>query len=90
MEIAYDYFDLEQARHAAAWVRWQNGGDAVRTPTIMIGLRVLADPTEATLKSAVANLANSKHVASPIAASLAGERDAFTVSAAAAAAAHFN
>lgn len=51
--VAYDYFDLEQDRHAAAWVRWQNGGDEARTPTIMVGLRVLIDPTEAVLAAAV-------------------------------------
>jgi len=51
--VAYDYFDLAQDRHATAWVRWQNGGDEARTPTIMVGLRVLIDPTEAVLIAAV-------------------------------------
>jgi glutaredoxin len=53
MGVAYDYFDLAHDRHAAEWVRWQNGGDEARTPTIMIGLRVLIDPSEAVLSAAV-------------------------------------
>lgn len=53
MGVAYDYLDLDQDHHAGTWVRWQGGGDA-RTPTIMVGLRVLIDPSEAVLKAAVA------------------------------------
>lgn len=51
MGIHYDFFDLENDRHAAAWVRWKNG-DAP-TPTVMIGLRVLAAPTEPDLRAAL-------------------------------------
>lgn len=88
--VAFDYFDLEQDRHAASWVRWQNGGDALRTPTIMIGLRVLVDPSEATLKSAVAKMGTTKNKVSQIAAAMAGERESFAISPAAAASAHLN
>ncbi len=53
MGVRYDYFDLDADRHAAAWVRWTNGGAAA--PTVLVGLTVLADPTEPELKAALAN-----------------------------------
>ena len=61
MGVRYDYFDLDTDRHAAAWVRWKNGTAA--TPTVMVGLTVLADPTDAQLRAALADARLAHHVA---------------------------
>ena len=52
MGVGYDYVDLDADRHAAAWVRWTNGGAAA--PTVMVGLTVLPNPTERELRAALA------------------------------------
>jgi hypothetical protein len=56
LDVPFDYFDLNADRHAAQWVRWRNGPHAVQTPTVMVGLRVMANPTETELATAVADL----------------------------------
>jgi glutaredoxin len=50
--IGFDFFDLDTDRHARAWVQWKNG--SIITPTIMIGLRVLVNPTTDELRDALA------------------------------------
>ena len=62
MGVRYDFFDLEADRHAAAWVRWKNGDAA--TPTVLVGLTVLARPTDPQLRAAVAD-ARLARVAAP-------------------------
>ncbi|HEX8915748.1 MAG TPA: hypothetical protein VF796_25565 [Humisphaera sp.] len=61
MNTPFDFFDLDHDRHAAAWVRWKNGGAA--TPTVLVGLKVLANPTEADLRDAVAATARRAEAA---------------------------
>ncbi|QOV89348.1 glutaredoxin family protein [Humisphaera borealis] len=51
MGVGFDYFDLSLDRHAAAWVRWKNGD--IQTPTIMVGMRVLANPSLRDLQAAL-------------------------------------
>ena len=51
MGMRFDYFDLDRDRHAAAWVRWKLG--ELRTPVVMVGMQVLANPTPAELSAAV-------------------------------------
>ncbi|MDB5297381.1 MAG: Glutaredoxin [Phycisphaerales bacterium] len=50
--VRYDYFDLDADRHAAAWVRWKCPGRP--TPAVLVGLTVLAAPTPAELRAALA------------------------------------
>lgn len=57
MGVRYDYFDLDADRHAAAWVRWKSP-DAP-TPTVLVGMAVLAGPSDAQLRSAVADAARA-------------------------------
>ena len=63
MGVRYDFFDLDADRHAAAWVRWKNGDAA--TPTVLVGLTVLARPTEPELKAALAE-ARTRHAVAPV------------------------
>jgi glutaredoxin len=58
MGVRYDYFDLDVDRHAAAWVRWKSP-DAP-TPTVLVGLAVLAGPSDAQLRAAVADEAQGR------------------------------
>lgn len=53
--VGFDFFDLSIDRHAAAWVKWKHGD--LPTPTIMVGLRVLANPAVDELRSAVTSKA---------------------------------
>ena len=56
LDVPYDFFDLDADRHAAAWVRWRSGNFQAITPTVMIGMRVMPEPSETDLANAVAEL----------------------------------
>lgn len=47
--VAYDYIDVEQDKEASSWVRAQNNGKE-KKPTIMIGGRLLTEPSDAELE----------------------------------------
>ena len=51
MGVGFDFFDLSLDRHAAAWVKWKNGD--VQTPTLMVGMQVLANPSVSELCAAL-------------------------------------
>lgn len=51
MNVSFDFFDLNFDRHAAAWVRWKCGN--LRTPTLLVGLTVMAEPNEPELRAAL-------------------------------------
>ena len=55
MGVGFDFFDLSLDRHAAAWVKWKNGD--VLTPTVMVGMQVLANPDMRDLQAALGSRA---------------------------------
>ncbi len=51
--VAYDYINIEEDEESARWVREQNGGKE-RKPTIALGGgRVLTEPSDEELESAL-------------------------------------
>ena len=50
--VSYDYVDVEQDQQASAWVKEQNDGKE-RKPTVDLGGRVLAVPSDGELEGAL-------------------------------------
>jgi mycoredoxin len=50
--IAYQYINVEQDQQASEWVKQQNDGKE-RKPTVTIGERVLAEPSDPELEQAL-------------------------------------
>ena len=50
--VAYQYINIEHDQQASEWVKRQNDGKE-RKPTVKIGERVLAEPTDPELEQAL-------------------------------------
>ena len=50
--VAYRYINVEQDQQASEWVKQQNDGKE-RKPTVAIGERVLAEPSDPELEQAL-------------------------------------